>query len=231
MNFYRFFLFFSQLELFSLWNEYKNCLFLFFFKSKFCCLFSRAVYLSNVRSNMTPTSHLHLLLYSSEGEFFNAYTHTHSSFTYPHCAQIHIRAQCINNMKKKKYTELYTHLSYSIVIQSFLFPFILSIFPFNAQSINEKKKKNHTHTHGSNIERWRSESRTWREKKKLFALSALSIRAGVPYFISVEYENRKFITSINVSVLDCKCMRVVLLFFSSFIIRFFFFVCWFFKWM
>lgn len=141
MNFYRFFLFFSQLELFSLWNEYKNCLFLFFFKSKFCCLFSRAVYLSNVRSNMTPTSHLHLLLYSSEGEFFNAYTHTHSSFTYPHCAQIHIRAQCINEYEKKKYTELYTHLSYSIVIQSFLFPFILSIFPFNAQSINEKKKK------------------------------------------------------------------------------------------
>lgn len=64
----------------------------------FSKLQERAVCLSIVKSNMTPTTHLHLLLYPSEGEFHVLLTRTHA------------HTQCISSVARNEFNT-HTHCS------------------------------------------------------------------------------------------------------------------------
>lgn len=67
----------------------------------FSKLQERAVCLSIVKSNMTPTTHLHLLLYLSEGEFHVLLTRTHAHIN---------NTQCISPVARNEFNT-HTHCS------------------------------------------------------------------------------------------------------------------------
>lgn len=143
----------------------------------FSKLQERAVCLSIVKSNMTPTTHLHLLLYPSEGEFHVLLTRTHAHIN---------NTQCISSVARNEFNT-HTHCLTDTSLEQ--------AKETKTRWITTIHHSIHTCAHQCSLALFLYLSlymvhtceRKCEQSENAFALSASRIRAGVPKCMEREW--------------------------------------------